>query len=96
MAMDPLNTDPNRPVDPRRFGLLKAAYGVKDTIELLSVGRTTLYAAVKRGELRPIKCGRKTLFLAADLAGFLAKLMHLSHSEQSISKSVRQERGSRS
>jgi len=60
--------------DPRAFGLLKAAYAVGETIDLLSIGRTSLYAAVKRGELKPIKFGRKTLFYADDIAAFLMRL----------------------
>lgn len=63
-----------RPIDPRAFGLVKAAYTVSATLDLLSIGRTALYAAVKRGELHPVKFGRKTLFYAADLAAFLNKL----------------------
>ncbi len=62
------------PIDPRAFGLLKVAYGVNETLELLSIGRTSLYAAVKRGELAPVKFGKKTLFYAIDLATFLARL----------------------
>jgi excisionase family DNA binding protein len=57
-------------IDPRAFGLLKVTYGV----ELLSIGRTSLYAAVRRGELTPVKFGKKTLFYATDLAAFLTKL----------------------
>lgn len=60
--------------DPRAFGLVKVAYGVGETLELLSIGRTSLYAAVKRGELTPIKFGKKTLFYATDLAAFLTRL----------------------
>jgi hypothetical protein len=33
-----------------------------------------LHAAVRRGELTPIKFGKKTLFYATDLAAFLTKL----------------------
>jgi excisionase family DNA binding protein len=62
------------PSDPRSFGLLKAACAVEETLDLLSIGRTSLYAAVKRGELKPIKFGRKTLFYADDIAAFLARL----------------------
>lgn len=61
-------------VDPRAFGLLKAAYSVSETLELLSIWRTSLYAAVKRGELTPVKFRKKTLFYAMDLAAFLARL----------------------
>jgi excisionase family DNA binding protein len=62
------------PVDPREFGLMKAAYGVGEVLEQLSIGRTSLYAAVKRRELTPVKFGRKTLFYATDLAAFLTRL----------------------
>jgi hypothetical protein len=63
-----------RQIDPRAFGLVKVAYGVGETLELLSIGRTSLYAVVKRGELTPIKFGKKTLFYAMDLAAFLTRL----------------------
>ena len=62
------------PADPRAFGLVKAAYSVRETRELLSIGRTSLYAAVRRGELKPVKLGRRTLFCATDLAAFLMGL----------------------
>jgi excisionase family DNA binding protein len=61
-------------VDPRAFGLLKAAYTVNETLNVLSIGRTSLYAAVKQGDLHPVKFGRKTLFYATDLAAFLTLL----------------------
>ena len=66
------------PIDPRAFGLSKAAYAVGETLDLLSIGRTSLYAAVKRGDLKRVKFGNKTLFYAADLASFLTKLGRLS------------------
>jgi excisionase family DNA binding protein len=66
------------PIDPRAFGLTKAAYAVGETLDLLSIGRTSLYAVVKRGELKHVKFGKKTLFCAADLAAFLARLRRLS------------------
>jgi excisionase family DNA binding protein len=77
---DPLShdIDGDSPIDPRAFGLVKAPYCVSETLDLLSVGRSTLYAAIKRGELRRVKFGKKTLFYAADLAAFLAKLRQLS------------------
>ena len=64
--------------NPRAFGLVKAAYSVNETLDLLSIGRTSLYSAVNRGELNPVKFGKKTLFYAADLAAFLTKLRRLS------------------
>ena len=71
------------PIDPRAFGLAKAAYAVGETLDLLSIGRTSLYAAVKRGDLKRVKFGKKMLFYAADLAAFLARLRHLSKSDAS-------------
>ena len=66
------------PIDPRAFGLAKAAYGVGETLDMFSIGRTSLYAAAKRGDLKRVKSGKKTLFYAADLAAFLARLRRLS------------------
>ena len=71
----------DNPIDPRAFGLAKAAYGVGETLDLLSIGRTSLYAAVKRGDLKRVKFGKKTLFYAADLASFLTKLGRLSEAD---------------
>ena len=71
------------PIDPCAFGLTKVAYGVDETLDLLSIGRTALYAAVKRGDLKRVKFGKKTLFYAADLAAFLARLRCLSESDES-------------
>jgi len=59
---------------PRSFGLVKAAYSLREALDVLSIGRPSLYAAIKRGELKPTKFSRETLFLAADLAAFLARL----------------------
>lgn len=74
------------PIDPHAFGLTKAAYAVNETLDLLSIGRTSLYAAVKQGDLHPVKFGRKTLFYAADLAAFLAKLSNASDQPTSTDK----------
>ena len=71
------------PIDPSALGFTKVAYAVDETLELLSIGRTALYAAVKRGDLKRVKFGKKTLFYAADLAAFLARLRHLGESDES-------------
>jgi excisionase family DNA binding protein len=52
----------------------EAAYSVNETLELLSIGRTSLYEAVKRGELRLVKFGKKTLVYGTDIAAFLTQL----------------------
>jgi len=64
------NTRPS----PRDFGLVKAAYSTKETEYLLSVSHTTLYELINRNKLRSTKLGSKTLFLAVDIADFLASL----------------------
>lgn len=71
------------PTDPSALGFTKVAYAVDETLELLSIGRTALYAAVKRGDLKRVKFGKKTLFYAADLAAFLLQLRHLSEPDES-------------
>jgi excisionase family DNA binding protein len=71
------------PVEPSALGFTRVAYAVDETLELLSIGRTALYAAVKRGDLKRVKFGKKTLFYAADLATFLARLRQLSESDKS-------------
>ena len=71
------------PIDPSALGFTKVAYAVNETLELLSIGRTALYAAVKRGDLKRVKFGKKTLFYAADLAAFLTRLRQLSEMGES-------------
>jgi excisionase family DNA binding protein len=61
-------------LDPRAFGLLKAAYSVNETLDQLSIGRTTFYDLVDRGDLKITKLGRKTLVYAVDLAALLNQL----------------------
>jgi excisionase family DNA binding protein len=61
-------------MDPHEYGFSKAAYSVKETLELLSIGRTSLYALVKQGDLKAVKFGRKTLIYAVEIAAFLDRL----------------------
>ncbi len=61
-------------IDPREFGLRKVAYSVKETSEVLSIARSSLYRLVGDGALNPVKMGTKTLFFATDLAAFLSRL----------------------
>ena len=66
--------DNGRYPDPHIFGLTKAAYSVKETLEVLSIGRTSLYDLIGQELLRPIKIGRRTLIGSDDLAALLIKL----------------------
>jgi hypothetical protein len=59
---------------PHELGLFKAAYSVTETIIQTNTSRTGLYAAVKDGKLRLTKNGRKSIFLATDIAEFLSNL----------------------
>lgn len=58
-------------MDPLKYNLRKLAYSVADLIEILPIRRTRLYEAVGAGELKPTKFGKRTMFLANDVAAFL-------------------------
>jgi len=74
-ATNPPNVSPApSPFAVNPFGLRRAAYSVNETLEILSLGRTSLYALVRAGKLEPRKIGRKTLFLAPDITRFLLEL----------------------
>jgi len=47
---------------------------LKHVIELTTLGKTTIYAQIKAGKLRSIKMGKRTMFLEADVAGFINAL----------------------
>ncbi len=59
------------PVD----GAAKLAYTVEEAADAAAIGRTSLYRAIKDGELRARKHGRRTVILRADLENFLTKLL---------------------
>lgn len=43
---------------------------VDEVIEATSLGRTTIFALMKTGELRAVKVGKRTFIRPADLAAF--------------------------
>ena len=49
----------------------KIGYSVKEAAVAASVGRTTIYAAVRRGELRIVKKGARSIILDRDLRRWL-------------------------
>lgn len=49
----------------------RLAYSISEACKLTSVGRTTLYAAIKTGDLKIHKVGRRTLVTASDLSAWL-------------------------
>jgi hypothetical protein len=50
------------------------AYRIPDVCAATGLGRTSVYSAIKSGELVARKWNRCTIVLADDLAAFLAKL----------------------
>lgn len=51
--------------------LTALAYSIAEACALSSVGRTTLYAAIARGDLKTKKVGRRTLITMQDLKSWL-------------------------
>jgi excisionase family DNA binding protein len=54
--------------------LAPLAVSVNDATRLLGIGRTRLYRAFNEGDLKLIKCGKKTLVAYADLQNWLTRL----------------------
>lgn len=52
----------------------KVGYSAKEAASVSSVGKTTLYQAIKTGELRALKKGARTIILARDLERWLQNL----------------------
>lgn len=71
-------------MQPLDFNLTKAAYSINEILEILPLGRTSLYEAINTGQLRATKFGKKTMILAPDMAAFLDSL-HVKQIKESLS-----------
>jgi excisionase family DNA binding protein len=52
----------------------KVAYSIPEFSEITSICRTSVFAEIKAGRLRAVKCGKRTLIPAAALAAWLDSL----------------------
>jgi excisionase family DNA binding protein len=57
---------------------IRILFTVAELCEATGLGRTTLYSQIKMGRLRAHKCGRRTLFRAAEVEAWLSALSEIS------------------
>ena len=53
---------------------MELAFSISEAARLVGLGRTSLYAAISRGELAIRKCGRRSLVLSEDLKNWVTRL----------------------
>lgn len=56
------------------FEMEKYAFVIADAVQFSGLSRTSIYEALKRGDLKARKAGRRTLILRDDLISYLHSL----------------------
>jgi len=67
---------------PQEYGLAKVAYSIRETAEVLSIGRTAVYDLIRGGDLRPVKPCKKNLVLAVEIAALLDRWRDPAYGKQ--------------
>jgi len=52
----------------------RAAYSIDEFRSIVGLGRTTIYCQIKAGNIRTVKCGRRTLIPAGEETKLLERL----------------------
>ena len=60
-----------------KYTTQKRAHSINSAAEIIGAGRDGIYAAIRSGQLRARKFGRRTLILDQDLIAFLQSLPDL-------------------
>jgi excisionase family DNA binding protein len=63
------------------------AYTIAEACAAARIGKTAIYAFIKSGALKAVKCGRRTLIPADELERFIANLPQL-HGEQASKRAA--------
>jgi excisionase family DNA binding protein len=75
------------PADGGEDAMDSVVYSIGEACAVARTGRTALYEAIKSGELRAVKRGRRTLVLASDLRTWIEGLPAIRPSIETMQES---------